>query len=43
VSPLLANIYRHELDRQMERYTALPTWGRQKRTRQGPATFLDVR
>lgn len=24
VSPLLANVYLHELDRYMERYTALP-------------------
>ncbi len=43
VSPLLANIYLHELDRHMERYTELPEWKRQKRKRQGLANFLYVR
>jgi RNA-directed DNA polymerase len=43
VSPLLANIYLHELDRYMERYTALTDYERQKRKRQGMANFLYVR
>jgi RNA-directed DNA polymerase len=43
VSPLLANIYLHELDRYMERYTARPEWERTKRKRQGKANFLYVR
>ena len=43
VSPLLANIYLHELDRYMERYTELPEVERQKRKRHGLANFLYVR
>jgi len=43
VSPLLANIYRHELDRYMERYTERSTYERQKRKRQGKANFLYAR
>jgi RNA-directed DNA polymerase len=43
ISPLLANIYLHELDRYMERYTELSHWERQKRKRQGLANFLYVR
>jgi RNA-directed DNA polymerase len=43
VSPLLANIYLHELDRYMERYTELPSEERRKRKRQGLANFLYVR
>ena len=35
VSPLLANIYLHELDRYMERYTELSNWERRKRKRHG--------
>ena len=43
VSPLLANIYLHELDRYMERYTELSNWERRKRKRLGLANFLYVR
>ena len=43
VSPLLANIYLHELDRHMERYTELPELERQRRKRQKLANFLYVR
>jgi RNA-directed DNA polymerase len=43
VSPLLANIYLHELDRYMERYTELPEGRRRKRKREGEANFLYVR
>jgi RNA-directed DNA polymerase len=43
VSPLLANIYLHELDRYMERYTEIPYWERQKRKGRGLANFLYVR
>jgi RNA-directed DNA polymerase len=43
VSPLLANIYLHEVERYMERYTDLPTKGKQKRKREGRANFLYVR
>jgi RNA-directed DNA polymerase len=43
VSPLLANIYLHELDRYMERYTALPRWEKTKRRRQKQANFTYIR
>jgi RNA-directed DNA polymerase len=43
VSPLLANIYLHELDRYMERYTALPRWEKTKRRRRKEANFVYVR
>jgi RNA-directed DNA polymerase len=43
VSPLLANIYLHELDRYMERYTELSNWERRKRKIQERANFLYVR
>jgi RNA-directed DNA polymerase len=43
VSPLLANIYLHELDRYMERYTELSHWERQNRRRRGLANFLYAR
>lgn len=44
VSPLLANIYLHELDRYMEDQMGLPQrWKRQKRKTQGLANFLYVR
>jgi RNA-directed DNA polymerase len=43
VSPLLANIYLHELDRYMERYTELTSLQRRKRKGQGLANFLYVR
>ena len=43
MSPLLANIYLHELDRYMERYTELPQGERQRRKRQGWGNFLYAR
>jgi RNA-directed DNA polymerase len=43
VSPLLANIYLHELDRYMARYTELPGGERRKRRDQGQPNFLYVR
>ena len=43
VSPLLANIYLHELDMYMERYTALGEVERSKRKRQRRANFLYAR
>jgi RNA-directed DNA polymerase len=43
ISPLLANIYLHELDRYMERYTAPKHHARERRKRQGLANFLYVR
>jgi RNA-directed DNA polymerase len=43
VSPLLANIYLHELDRYMERYTELIPLERRKRKRHGLANSLYVR
>jgi len=43
VSPLLANIYLQELDRYMERYTALPTGEKRKRRQQKEANFVYVR
>src|SRR5262249_23722896 len=44
VSPLLANIYLHELDQYMESsYLNLPKYERERRTRQGTSNFLDVR
>jgi RNA-directed DNA polymerase len=42
-SPLVANIDRHEVDRSMERYTALSHKEREKRKRQKEANFLDIR
>ena len=44
VSPLLAHIYLHELDRYMEsNYLNLPQWRRQRRRAEGKANFLYVR
>jgi len=43
VSPLLANIYLAELDRYMERYTALSPKDKAKRRRQGKANYVQVR
>jgi RNA-directed DNA polymerase len=43
ISPLLANIYLHELDRDMERYTSLPQREKTKRRKQGFAHYLYVR
>jgi RNA-directed DNA polymerase len=44
VSPLLANIYLHELDRYMEsKYLNTPGWQRQKRRNEGKSNFLYVR
>ena len=43
LSPLLANVYLHELDQYMEQYTALTPYQRRIRRRQGQANFLYVR
>jgi RNA-directed DNA polymerase len=44
VSPLLANIYLHELDRYMEStYLHLSAWERSKRRKAGQSNFLYVR
>jgi RNA-directed DNA polymerase len=43
VSPLLANIYLHELDRYMQRYTALPQREKTKRRQQKQANFIYAR
>jgi Reverse transcriptase (RNA-dependent DNA polymerase)/Group II intron, maturase-specific domain/HNH endonuclease len=44
VSPLLANVYLHELDRYMERYTALAeSQRRARRRRQGLSNFVYAR
>lgn len=43
VSPLLANIYLHELDRYMETYTELSTSQKRKRRRHGMANFQYAR
>ena len=43
VSPLLANIYLHELDRYMECYTTLGKQERERRKRRGSANFLYAR
>jgi len=43
VSPLLANIYLHELDRYMERYTALSQREKTKRRQQNQANFTYIR
>jgi RNA-directed DNA polymerase len=43
VSPLLANIYLHELDRYMERYTEITRLDRRRRKGRGLANFLYVR
>jgi RNA-directed DNA polymerase len=43
VSPLLANVYLHELDRYMARYTALSERDRARRRRRGLANFVYAR
>jgi RNA-directed DNA polymerase len=44
VSPLLANIYLHELDKYMEfNYLKLSEWQRFKRRKEGKSNFLYVR
>jgi RNA-directed DNA polymerase len=43
ISPLLANIYLSELDRYMERYTALPQKEKTKRRQHGLANYVYVR
>src|SRR5262247_2432434 len=44
VSPLLANIYLHELDRYMEsKYLNLTKWQRTRRRKQGESNYLYVR
>jgi group II intron reverse transcriptase/maturase len=43
VSPLLANVYLHQLDRYMERYTALDQAAKSRRRQQGLANYVYVR
>ena len=43
ISPLLANIYLHELDRYMERHTALSTKDKTKRRKQDKANYVYIR
>lgn len=43
ISPLLANIYLHELDKYMERYTELSQYERKKRRVSGQANFVYAR
>lgn len=43
ISPLLSNIYLHELDMYMHKYTKLNEWYRRKRRAQGLANFIYVR
>jgi RNA-directed DNA polymerase len=43
ISPLLANVYLHELDKYMEKYTALPQKEKSARRQQGQANFTYVR
>jgi group II intron reverse transcriptase/maturase len=43
VSPLLANVYLHELDKYMERYTALSTEEKTARREQGLANYVYIR
>ena len=44
ISPLLANIYLHELDRYMEsKYLNISQWLRTQRRKQGKGNYLYVR
>lgn len=43
VSPLLANVYLHELDKYMQKYTGLSTHEKSKRRKQGLANFVYIR
>jgi len=43
ISPLLANIYLHELDQYMARYTALSANEKRRRRKQGQANFAYIR
>jgi RNA-directed DNA polymerase len=43
VSPLLANLYLHELDKFMEKYSALTPYQRTRRRKQGKGNFLYAR
>jgi RNA-directed DNA polymerase len=43
ISPLLANVYLHELDRYMERYTALSTKEKTARREAGLANYVYIR
>ena len=43
ISPLLANLYLHELDQYMERYTSLPEREKGKRRQQGLGNFTFAR
>lgn len=43
ISPLLANVFLHELDKYMEKYTALSTKEKTKRRQQGKANYVHIR
>jgi len=43
ISPLLANVYLHELDRYMEKYTALPLKEKTARRKGGLANYVYIR
>ena len=43
ISPLLANVYLHELDKYMERYTGIPSSGKRVRRKTGLANYAYVR
>jgi RNA-directed DNA polymerase len=43
ISPLLANVYLHELDKYMERYTAIPTRDKYQRRQMGLPNVVHVR
>jgi len=43
ISPLLANVFLHELDKYMERYTALSQKEKTKRRQQGKANYVHIR
>jgi RNA-directed DNA polymerase len=43
ISPLLANVYLHELDKHMEKYTALSHKEKTERRRQGLANYVYIR
>jgi group II intron reverse transcriptase/maturase len=43
LSPLLANVYLHPLDKYMTRYTGLSPWEKQQRRRKGQANYVYAR
>jgi len=43
ISPLLANVYLHELDKHMQKYTGLSKYEKNRRRNQGLANFVHVR